>query len=222
MSGELIGFRNILVPETFRGGARGRLFGKGHLWPRGTASFARPLPPSAAGRLWHYPPDHRPTKGVENDRSTKLSSSAPAIAGPKAHAQDWPPTRPLPPSHMRLPCAASCINFSSMAAGRCTRLRKLRPPSRWTSTRSGAGGWSCRYRWDRNPSRPRGRLLRSGLRHGCRRCRRQAADGWTDRTKLREALVAPVGNRPAGCRPGKNRLAVFDVHHREPELPSDG
>src|ERR1700730_6413968 len=27
----------------------GRHFGQGHLWPRGTASFARPLPPKRCG-----------------------------------------------------------------------------------------------------------------------------------------------------------------------------
>src|SRR5947207_2739694 len=29
--------------------SRGRLFGKGHLWPPGTARFARPLPPKRCG-----------------------------------------------------------------------------------------------------------------------------------------------------------------------------
>ena len=65
------------------------------------------------------------------------------------------------------------ITFSSVAAGRCTRPRTLPRPCRSTPTGSGAGEWFCRCRWDRTPSRPRGRLLRSGHLRGCPRCRQQ-------------------------------------------------
>jgi hypothetical protein len=37
------------APTSIRLQSRSRLFAKGHLWPRGTASFARPLPPKRCG-----------------------------------------------------------------------------------------------------------------------------------------------------------------------------